>query len=102
MIYGKGNEAYNKLAQYLPEHDKGRLDGISDVREELDNFILNLCDDFNDESILGKIKEEVAKEVIDELKSWLDNMYDEYLIAFVDNNNYCIDENGEVVKEEKE
>ena len=101
MIYGKGNEAYNKLAKYLPEHDKGRLEGISDVREELDNFILNLCDDFNDESILGKIKEEVAKEVIDELKSWLDNMYDEYLIAFVDNNNYCIDGNGNVVKEDE-
>lgn len=91
---------YGKLADFLPEYQKGILKGLNTIRDEIDNFSFDYKP-FKNDTIMDKIKKEIALEVLELLKEYLENIYDDYLIGFVDSNNYYIDENG-VIRKEKE
>ena len=96
------NNGYGKLAEKLPSDKKAVLETIKYTIEDLDCFMSNLdmMEGFEDDkTILGRIKYQVAEEVIEHLKDWLDKRHDEYLVAFVEDNNYSINANGKVVKE---
>lgn len=92
-------DGYGKLAEYLPEKEKGILECFNIIKEDLDSFCLE--DIVENQTILGKIKEEIVHQVIDDIKEWLEYKHDEYLIAFVEKNNYSLDQNGNVIKDKE-
>lgn len=96
-------DGYGKLAEKLPERDKGFLEGWEAAIEELTAFEENL-DYFikQDAPTLRKAEEEYSKLVIENIRAWLKDAHDENLVSFVDNNHYSIDEDGNIVDDGEE
>ena len=97
------DNGYGKLVEKLPSDKKAVLETIKDIIDDLDCFkaTLDMMEGFEDDkTILGRIKYQIAEEVIKHLKKWLNDRHDECLVAFVDNNNHSINEKGEAVKDE--
>lgn len=87
-------EEYKKIVEYLPDYEKGILEGINIARD-----FIALYEQPNGEikTILDKIKAEGIAETAKELKTSLGYKYGDYLISFVEKRDYVIDKNGNVI-----
>ena len=83
-------DGYGKLAEYLPDYEKGILECFSIVKEDLDSFCIE--DIVEHQTILGKIKEEITSQVINDIKEWLDYKHDELEVQ-IDNVGLFVKEN---------
>ena len=61
-------DGYGKLAEYLPEREKGILECFNIVKDDLESFCLE--DVVEHKTILGKIKEEITSQIINDIKEW--------------------------------
>lgn len=95
------NDGYGKLAEKLPDYQKGILQGFDCAIEALDTFLANIDIFIGDEGveILKQLQEQMAEVVIANAKMWIDNERDEHLVAFVDQNHFSLDENGNIIDE---
>lgn len=92
------SDGYKKLVDYLDDYEKGVLGGIQICIEELEAFLANYQEEC-DENTFGKITQEIAEDVIKELSIHLESQFNECAVTFVNENDYVIDEKGDVVKE---
>lgn len=92
---------YEKLAEYLPAIDKSFLDGIETALKDIDNFKWDYEYYLNHGDLREQLSAEIALEVLEKFKERLQGTYLDYKTSFIENNNYCIDENGNVMKEEE-
>ena len=88
---------YAPLLEKLTEKQKAFLDGMDAAIEDIDNYKFDFKDN-NETSMIEKIQNEIAIEVLESFKERLLSWKDEWTISFIESNPYEIDENGNVVE----
>lgn len=96
------HNGYDKLIPYLPDYQKGVIDGMKEALSYVDTFFDNLSFGKDNESLIEQMKLEVIAESFETFKTWLDTYTDDICISFIENNHYSIDLNGEVVDDNEE
>ncbi len=93
---------YAPLIEKLTPEQKALLEGIGIAIEDVDNYKSQFEYEDEDTTVLERIQNEIALEILEDFKNRLDSLKDEYTIAAVESNPYVIDLDGNVVKEDEE